>query len=159
MVRKPQVRFAGAHTVYAVCAGLFALSAVLVAGVHYEHTPGAARNMSIDTLLAGVRFVRHRPVVLGAISIVSSIIGTFFVSTKEGGKIMNALYKGVIVSAAISAVAFYFVSKALMGEAAVQIWECTLVGLALTAARADSPTRRFSAHGRRFSTRTCASAC
>ena len=37
------------------------------------------------------------PLVLGAISIVSSIIGTFFVSTREGGKIMNALYKGVIV--------------------------------------------------------------
>src|SRR5712675_1905234 len=73
------------------------------------------------------------PVVLGAISIVSSIIGTFFVSTKEGGKIMNALYKGVIVSAAISAVAFYFVTKALMGDAAMHLWECTLVGLALTA--------------------------
>ena len=38
------------------------------------------------------------PLLLGAISIVSSIVGTFFVSTKEGGKIMNALYKGVIVS-------------------------------------------------------------
>jgi K(+)-stimulated pyrophosphate-energized sodium pump len=74
------------------------------------------------------------PLVLGAISIVSSIIGTFFVSTKEGGKIMNALYKGVIVSAAISAVAFYFVSKSLMGDAAMPMWECTLVGLALTAA-------------------------
>jgi Na+/H+-translocating membrane pyrophosphatase len=48
------------------------------------------------------------PLVLGAISIVSSIIGTFFVSTKEGGKIMNALYKGVIVSAVISAIAFLF---------------------------------------------------
>jgi K(+)-stimulated pyrophosphate-energized sodium pump len=74
------------------------------------------------------------PLVLGAISIVSSIIGTFFVSTKEGGKIMNALYKGVIVSAAISAVAFYFVASALMGQAAMQMWECSLVGLALTAA-------------------------
>ncbi len=51
------------------------------------------------------------PLVLGAISIVSSIIGTFFVSTREGGKIMNALYKGVIVSAVISAIAFYFVSQ------------------------------------------------
>jgi K(+)-stimulated pyrophosphate-energized sodium pump len=74
------------------------------------------------------------PLLLGAISILSSIIGTFFVSTREGGKIMNALYKGVIVSAAISAVAFYFVSQAVMGAAALRIWECTLVGLALTAA-------------------------
>ncbi|MFI4959037.1 MAG: sodium/proton-translocating pyrophosphatase, partial [Lysobacterales bacterium] len=74
------------------------------------------------------------PLILGAISIVSSIVGTFFVSTREGGKIMNALYKGVIVSAVISAVAFYFVSKSIMGDHATSIWMCTLVGLALTAA-------------------------
>ncbi|GAC1328867.1 MAG: sodium-translocating pyrophosphatase [Steroidobacteraceae bacterium] len=74
------------------------------------------------------------PLVLGAISIASSIVGTFFVSTGEGGKIMNALYKGVIVSGALSAVAFYFVSQAIMGERAMSIWLCTLVGLALTAA-------------------------
>ena len=75
------------------------------------------------------------PLVLGAISIVSSVVGTFFVSTREGGKIMNALYKGVIVSAAISAVAFYFVSQRIMGgQHGTSIWLCTLVGLALTAA-------------------------
>jgi K(+)-stimulated pyrophosphate-energized sodium pump len=74
------------------------------------------------------------PLVLGAISIVSSIVGTFFVSTGAGGKIMNALYKGVIVSAVISAIAFYFVSQQIMGDHAMRIWLCTLVGLALTAA-------------------------
>ena len=74
------------------------------------------------------------PLLLGAISIVSSIIGTFFVRTREGGKIMNALYKGVIVSAAISAVAFYFISRCVMGDAAMSMWLCTLVGLMLTAA-------------------------
>jgi K(+)-stimulated pyrophosphate-energized sodium pump len=74
------------------------------------------------------------PLVLGAISIVSSIIGTFFVSTREGGKIMNALYKGVIVSGGLSAIAFYFVCQKLMGEHAMSMWLCTLVGLALTAA-------------------------
>jgi K(+)-stimulated pyrophosphate-energized sodium pump len=74
------------------------------------------------------------PLILGAISIVSSIVGTFFVSTREGGKIMNALYKGVIVSGAISAVAFYFVCHQVMGERAMSMWLCTLVGLALTAA-------------------------
>jgi len=74
------------------------------------------------------------PLVLGAISIASSIIGTFFVATKPGAKIMNALYKGVVVSGLISAVAFYFVAHALMGERALALWLCTLVGLTLTAA-------------------------
>ena len=74
------------------------------------------------------------PLVLGAISIISSIVGTFFVSTREGGKIMNALYKGVIVSGGISAIAFYFVCQKIMGEHAMSMWLCTLVGLALTAA-------------------------
>ncbi|HMK84613.1 MAG TPA: sodium/proton-translocating pyrophosphatase, partial [Steroidobacteraceae bacterium] len=66
------------------------------------------------------------PLLLGAISIGSSIVGTFFVSTREGGKIMNALYKGVIVSGLISAAAFYGVSRELMGEHAMSIWLCTL---------------------------------
>jgi len=60
---------AGPQAVYGVCALLFALSGALVAGVRYAHVKAAARNMSFDTLLAGVRFVRHRPVVLGAISL------------------------------------------------------------------------------------------
>lgn len=60
---------AGAQAVYAVCAALFALSGALVAGVRYARLPSAARNMNWGTLLAGVRFVRHRPVVLGAISL------------------------------------------------------------------------------------------
>jgi K(+)-stimulated pyrophosphate-energized sodium pump len=75
------------------------------------------------------------PLVLGAISIVSSIVGTFFVSARPGGKIMNALYRGVGVSAIISAIAFYFVSQSIIGGShAMSIWLCTLVGLALTAA-------------------------
>ncbi len=74
------------------------------------------------------------PLVLGAISIISSIVGTFFVSAREGGKIMNALYRGVGVSAVISAIAFYFATKYIMGEQAMSIWLCTLVGLGLTAA-------------------------
>ena len=48
------------------------------------------------------------PLVLGAVSIVASIIGTFFVSTNDGGKIMTALYKGVVVSGVLAAIAFYF---------------------------------------------------
>jgi MFS family permease len=60
---------AGPTAVYVVCASLFALSGALVAGVRYAHVKATARNMSIDTLLAGVRFVRQKPVVLGAISL------------------------------------------------------------------------------------------
>jgi K(+)-stimulated pyrophosphate-energized sodium pump len=56
------------------------------------------------------------------------------VSARPGGKIMNALYRGVGVSAVISAIAFYFVSKQIMGDQAMAVWYCTLVGLALTAA-------------------------
>jgi len=59
----------GAQAVYAACAGLFALAAGLVRGVRYDHAPAASREMSLATLMAGVHFVRHRPVVLGAISL------------------------------------------------------------------------------------------
>src|ERR1700677_2265962 len=89
--------------------------------------------MLLGGLLIGPTAVLF-PLVLGAISIISSIVGTFFVSTREGGKIMNALYKGVIVSGVISAAAFYFVSQKIMGEHAMSMWLCTLVGLGLTAA-------------------------
>ncbi|MBV8405075.1 MAG: sodium-translocating pyrophosphatase, partial [Gammaproteobacteria bacterium] len=74
------------------------------------------------------------PLALGAASIVASIIGTFFVSTREGGKIMNALYKGVIVSGLVSAVAFWFITGAIMPGNVAPLFGCALIGLALTAA-------------------------
>jgi K(+)-stimulated pyrophosphate-energized sodium pump len=83
-----------------------------------------------DAALAAVIY----PLALGAASIVASIIGTFFVSTREGGKIMNALYKGVIVSALVSAVAFYFITARIMPGDVAKLWGCALIGLALTAA-------------------------
>jgi K(+)-stimulated pyrophosphate-energized sodium pump len=75
------------------------------------------------------------PLALGAASIVASIIGTFFVKVSDGGKIMNALYKGVIVSGVIAAVAFWFITKSIMPAAQFgAMFGCTLIGLALTAA-------------------------
>jgi K(+)-stimulated pyrophosphate-energized sodium pump len=80
------------------------------------------------------------PLALGAASIVSSIVGTFFVKTSEGGKIMNALYKGVIVAGLISAAAFWFITEKLVlnteaePNLARHMFYCTLIGLALTAA-------------------------
>ncbi len=76
------------------------------------------------------------PLALGAVSIVASIIGTFFVKTSDGGKIMGALYKGVIAAGVLAAVAFYFVTNAMLGAAgsASGIFGSALIGLGLTAA-------------------------
>jgi K(+)-stimulated pyrophosphate-energized sodium pump len=74
------------------------------------------------------------PLALGAASIISSIIGTFFVRVGSGGRIMNALYKGVIASAIISAIAFWFITRALLPAQLGALFGCALVGLALTAA-------------------------
>lgn len=85
------------------------------------------------------------PLVLGGVSILGSIVGTFFVKTSDGAKIMNALYKGTIVSAIISAVSFYFVTQNMMGDVALtlsngsivganEFYYSALIGLALTIA-------------------------
>jgi K(+)-stimulated pyrophosphate-energized sodium pump len=79
------------------------------------------------------------PLVLGGVSIVASIIGTFFVSAREGGKIMNALYRGLIVAGGLSAIAFYPVTNWMMADSglefsALNIYLSTLIGLAVTAA-------------------------
>ncbi len=78
------------------------------------------------------------PLVLGGVSIITSIIGTFFVKTSDGGKIMNALYRGTIISALLSAVAFYFITNSMManieGYDAMSLFYASLIGLALTIA-------------------------
>ena len=75
------------------------------------------------------------PIVLGAVSIIASIVGTFFVSTKTD-KIMQALYKGVVVSGVLAAIAFYPITKSLMGGSAnwLNLYFAALIGLGLTAA-------------------------
>ena len=77
------------------------------------------------------------PLVLGGVSIIASVIGTFFVKTQDGDtKIMTALYKGLIVVASLSAVAFYFVTDYMMSGNAdysvFSLWASALVGLVLT---------------------------
>jgi K(+)-stimulated pyrophosphate-energized sodium pump len=77
------------------------------------------------------------PLVLGGVSIIASIIGAFFVKVKAGGSIMGALYKGVIVSAVLAAVAFYPITTQLMADSptgAMNLYGCALVGLVLTGA-------------------------
>jgi len=99
------------------------------------------------------------PLTLGAVSIFSSIIGTWFVSVKPGGKVMNALYRGLIVSGVLSAIAFYPVTQNLMGDngsySIMQLYSSAMVGLVVTAllvlitdyytATDYSPVRRVAA--------------
>ena len=78
------------------------------------------------------------PLVLGGFSILASIVGTFFVKAREGGKIMNALYRGLAMSGALAAIAFYPLTQWLMAGNGMYsvgaLYGASLIGLALTAA-------------------------
>ena len=78
------------------------------------------------------------PLVLGGFSIIASIVGTFFVKAREGGKIMNALYRGLTVSAVLALIAFYPLTGWIMGNNGVYsvnaLYGSTVIGLLLTAA-------------------------
>ena len=76
------------------------------------------------------------PLILGAISIIASMIAVFFVRLGSGGYIMGALYKGMFGAAILAAVAFYYACAKFMGGlgdiTSINIFYCTLIGLVLT---------------------------
>lgn len=76
------------------------------------------------------------PLVLGAISIIASIIAVFFVRLGKNEYIMGALYKGMFGSAILAAIAFFFACTKYMtgmGDiSAMDIFYCSLIGLVLT---------------------------
>jgi K(+)-stimulated pyrophosphate-energized sodium pump len=76
------------------------------------------------------------PLVLGAISIIASIIAIFFVKLGKSEYIMGALYKGMFGAAIIAAIAFYYATTKLFVDvgdlSTMSIYYCTLVGLVLT---------------------------
>jgi K(+)-stimulated pyrophosphate-energized sodium pump len=84
------------------------------------------------------------PLILGGISIIASIIGTYFVKLSGSGKIMTALYKGLIVSGVLACIAFYFVTVQMfpagltnaVGQSfsAMNIFISAIVGLVVTGA-------------------------
>src|SRR5688500_5535576 len=83
------------------------------------------------------------PLVLGGISIIASIIGCYFVKAREGGKIMNALYRGLAVAGGLAALAYYPITTIMLGDgvmiegklvSSMNLYLAGLVGLALTAA-------------------------
>ncbi|MDR2837715.1 MAG: sodium-translocating pyrophosphatase [Azonexus sp.] len=81
------------------------------------------------------------PLALGAVSIIASIVGCYFVKTSDGGKIMGALYKGLIVAGVLALALYYPVTSWLIGAGYPDIkittatmFGCSIIGLALTAA-------------------------
>ena len=78
------------------------------------------------------------PLVLGGFSILASILGTMFVKAYAGGKIMNALYRGLAVAAGASLVLFYPITQIMMegnGMYSVNaLYGSAVIGFVLTAA-------------------------
>ncbi len=99
----------------------------------------------IATMLLGGLVLAHAganaviyPLALGGFSIIASIIGTFFVNARAGGKIMNALYRGLAVSGVLALIAFYPITSWLMSDngsySVNALYGAAVIGLILTAA-------------------------
>ncbi|HEY8467850.1 MAG TPA: sodium-translocating pyrophosphatase [Solirubrobacterales bacterium] len=111
---------------------------------------------SVAVMLLGVltfgedfsREVALYPLVIGGVAIIASIIGALSVRTNTE-RVEGALYRGLIVSAVISAAAFYPVTDWMMGDAlnlgvldpesalagasVADLWLCALIGIVVTA--------------------------
>ena len=91
--------------------------------------------MLLATLLFNSSATVLYPLVLGGISILASIIGCYCVKVREGGKVMNALYRGLAVSGIIALLAFYPATSIMMeglDYSVGAIYGSAIVGLVLT---------------------------
>ncbi|MBL8471274.1 MAG: sodium-translocating pyrophosphatase [Rhodocyclaceae bacterium] len=108
---------------------------------------------TVATMLLGALMLKANgeaaviyPLALGGFSIIASIVGSSFVKAAAGGKIMNALYRGLIVAGVMALVAFYPITTHIMpdnaldsvlnisGGAQMRLYLCALIGLVLTGA-------------------------
>lgn len=80
------------------------------------------------------------PLLLGGVSIVSSVVGTFFVRLGKNNNIMGALYQGLIWAGVLAAGGFYYVTNELMSNlsangheySTLNFWLASMVGLVVT---------------------------
>ena len=109
------------------------VSTMLLAGIFFAGDPAL-----VDQML-------FYPLLIGAVSIIGSIVGTFFVRLGSDRSIMRALYKGFIVSAVVSMIGIAIVTALTIGldstmgtgQAAfggLQLFICAVIGLAVTGA-------------------------
>jgi K(+)-stimulated pyrophosphate-energized sodium pump len=108
---------------------------------------------TVATMLLGALMLKANaeaaviyPLALGGFSIIASIIGAFFVKAREGGKIMNALYRGLIVAGVLALIAYYPITMWMMpdnaldavlginGGAQWRLYASAVLGLVLTGA-------------------------
>ncbi|MCB1976099.1 MAG: sodium/proton-translocating pyrophosphatase, partial [Nitrosomonas sp.] len=88
-------------------------------------------------LLGALLFADHGmsavvfPLMLGAVSIVASIIGCYYVKMQEGGTIMKALYRGLIVAGGIALVAYLPVTVWFMADMSLEVSGVEVAGGAL----------------------------
>jgi K(+)-stimulated pyrophosphate-energized sodium pump len=93
---------------------------------------------AVAVMLLGTQFPSSRlalyPLALGGISILASVIGTFFARVGRGGSIMNALYKAVLVATILSAIGFIPVTMAYDGGkfSFTDLYAASIVGLVVT---------------------------
>ncbi|NQV88991.1 MAG: sodium-translocating pyrophosphatase [Parcubacteria group bacterium] len=98
----------------------------------------AVATMLLASLLfAGNEAVILYPLALGSVSIIASIIGTFFIKIGKDKNIMKALYKGLIVAGVLAAIGFYPITTSMLagidGLNAMNVYYAALLGLAVTA--------------------------
>jgi len=117
-----------------MAADLFETYAVTVVATMVLAAIFFAGQANLDTMMM-------YPLAIGAACIVTSIIGTFFVKLGQNESIMGALYKGLIVTGVLSAVAIALVTWQMIGFGTVAgaqftgqaLFWCAIVGLAVTA--------------------------
>ncbi|MDF1747999.1 MAG: sodium/proton-translocating pyrophosphatase, partial [Alphaproteobacteria bacterium] len=111
----------------------------------YVVTVGATMVLALIYGITGLemsQFLMY-PMMICAVCLVASIIGTYFVRLGGGTNIMGALYKGLVASAVLSAVALYFVTDYVIGMdlqmtvngvtfTGMDLFMCGIVGLVLT---------------------------